>query len=227
MPHVRKPTFDRRAVLWGAARGAKLLAAGGILSAAPFLRLAAQSRMATPASEPLGSPQEIRSRDGVLQATLTAAAGPVRLGAHQFSGFLYNGAYLPPLLRVQLGDTVRITFRNALPSKPSNLHYHGMSVSPQGNSDNVFVHVHPGETFQYEVRTPPAGGKARAFTGITRTRTAMSTIRFSAACRALWWWMDSNASIPCCADCRSVISSSSTRRSMAARSSRSTDRSIR
>jgi FtsP/CotA-like multicopper oxidase with cupredoxin domain len=144
-------------VLWGAARGAKLLAAGGILSAAPFLRLAAQSRIATPASEPLVSPQEIRSRDGVLQATLTAAAGPVRLGAHPFSGFLYNGAYLPPLLRVQLGDTVRVTFRNALPNKPSNLHYHGMSVSPRGNSDNVFVHVHPGETFQYEVRIPPAG----------------------------------------------------------------------
>jgi FtsP/CotA-like multicopper oxidase with cupredoxin domain len=157
MPHVRKPTFDRRAVLWGAARGAKLLAAGGILSAAPFLRLAAQSRIATPASEPLVSPQEIRSRDGVLQATLTAAAGPVRLGAHPFSGFLYNGAYLPPLLRVQHGDTVRVTFRNALPNKPSNLHYHGMSVSPRGNSDNVFVHVHPGETFQYEVRIPPAG----------------------------------------------------------------------
>ena len=157
MPHVRKPTFDRRAVLWGAARGAKLLAAGGILSAAPFLKLAAQSRIATPASEPLVSPQEIRSRDGVLQATLTAAAGPVRLGAHPFSGFLYNGAYLPPLLRVQLGDTVRVTFRNALPNKPSNLHYHGMSVSPRGNSDNVFVHVHPGETFQYEVRIPPAG----------------------------------------------------------------------
>ena len=32
-----------------------------------------------------------------------------------------------------------------------------MSVSPQGNSDNVFVHVHPGETFQYEVRIPAAG----------------------------------------------------------------------
>jgi suppressor of ftsI len=144
MPHVRKPTFDRRAVLSGAARGAKLLAAGGILSAAPLLRLPAQSPVATPASEPLALPAEIRSRDGVLETTLTAAAGPVLLGAHPFSGFLYNGEYLPPLLRAQLGDTLRITFRNALPDKPSNLHYHGMSVSPQGHSDNVFVHVHPG-----------------------------------------------------------------------------------
>jgi suppressor of ftsI len=37
------------------------------------------------------------------------------------------------------------------------MHYHGMSVSPLGNSDNVFVHVHPGESFQYEVRIPAAG----------------------------------------------------------------------
>jgi suppressor of ftsI len=157
MPHVRLPTFDRRAFLSGAARGAKLLAAGGVVSAVPLLMLAAQSRVTTPTGEPLASPPEIRSRDGILETTLTAAAGPVRLGEHQFSGFLYNGAFLPPLLRAQRGDTLRIAFRNDLPGKPSNLHYHGMSVSPRGNSDNVFVHVHPGETFQYEVRIPAAG----------------------------------------------------------------------
>ena len=55
----------------------------------------------------------------MLETTLTAAAGPVRLGANQFSGFLYNGEYLPPLLRAQLGDTLRIAFRNQLPNKPS------------------------------------------------------------------------------------------------------------
>jgi FtsP/CotA-like multicopper oxidase with cupredoxin domain len=37
------------------------------------------------------------------------------------------------------------------------LHYHGMTVSPQGNSDNVFVHVHPGAQFDYEVRIPSHG----------------------------------------------------------------------
>jgi FtsP/CotA-like multicopper oxidase with cupredoxin domain len=52
---------------------------------------------------------------------------------------------------------MRITFRNNLPDDPSNLHYHGMTVSPRGNSDNVFVHVHPGDEFAYEVRVPAAG----------------------------------------------------------------------
>ena len=65
-----------------------------------------------------------------------------------------------------------------------------MSVSPQGNSDNVFVHVPPALRSSTRCGSRPPDGKARAFTGITRTRTAMSTIRSSAACRALWWWMD-------------------------------------
>jgi suppressor of ftsI len=71
---------------------------------------------------------------------------------------LYNGSYLPPLLRARTGDLLRVTFRNNLPNEPSNLHFHGMSVSPKGNSDNVFVHVHPGKEFKYEVNIP-AGGR--------------------------------------------------------------------
>ena len=107
--------------------------------------------------EPLIQPPEIRSENGVLRATIAAAPGRVQLGDFAFPGFVYNGAYLPPLLRPRLGDTMRITFRNNLPDDPSNLHFHGMSVSPQGNSDNVFVHVHPGHQFEYEVRIPATG----------------------------------------------------------------------
>ena len=105
----------------------------------------------------LTQPPGIRSGNGVLNATLTAAPARVPLGEFAFPGLIYNGAYIPPLLRVRLGDTMRISFRNQLPDDPSNLHYHGMSVSPQGNSDNVFVHVHPGTQFDYEVRIPSHG----------------------------------------------------------------------
>jgi FtsP/CotA-like multicopper oxidase with cupredoxin domain len=103
------------------------------------------------------SPQEVRSQNGVLRATITAAPGQVRLGDVLLDGFLYNGSYLPPVLRPRLGDTMLITFRNDLPDDPSNLHFHGMAVSPQGNSDNVFVHLHPGHQFDYEVRIPATG----------------------------------------------------------------------
>jgi hypothetical protein len=49
--------------------------------------------------EPLVQPPEIRSENGVLRATITAAPGRVQLGDFAFPGQLYNGAYLPPLLR--------------------------------------------------------------------------------------------------------------------------------
>ena len=49
---------------------------------------------------------EVRSRNGILEATITAASGPVRLGDHEFPGMLYNGGYLPPTLRARLGDTL-------------------------------------------------------------------------------------------------------------------------
>ena len=109
------------------------------------------------ASEELVQPEEIRSRNGILDATLTAAPGPVRLGSVTFQGTLYNGSYLPPLMRARTGDILRITFRNQLSEEPSNLHFHGMAVSPKGNSDNVFIHVHPGEEFKYEVQIPAHG----------------------------------------------------------------------
>ncbi len=35
-----------------------------------------------------------------------------------------------------------------------NLHTHGLNVSPEANGDNVLVQIHPGETFDYEIRIP-------------------------------------------------------------------------
>jgi hypothetical protein len=46
MPHVRTSTFDRRSILLGAARGAKVVAARKVLQSAPLLGLTALSRAA-------------------------------------------------------------------------------------------------------------------------------------------------------------------------------------
>jgi FtsP/CotA-like multicopper oxidase with cupredoxin domain len=151
---------DRRSLLRTFRRLAEGAAAIGFMQAAiwpPGAVLLKAGRVFAAPKEPLIQPPEISSENGVLSTTLTAAPRRVQLGDFSFDGFLYNEKYNPPLLRVRLGDSLCIVFRNDLPDDPSNLHFHGMSVSPQGNSDNVFVHVHPGEQFQYEVHIPTTG----------------------------------------------------------------------
>ncbi|TWB36536.1 multicopper oxidase family protein [Nitrospirillum pindoramense] len=85
--------------------------------------------------------------------------------------------YVAPEIDVTPGDTVRITLHNDLPADPdctsgskpvdephcfngTNLHSHGLWVSPTGNSDNVLISINPGVSFQYEYNIPadhPAG----------------------------------------------------------------------
>jgi FtsP/CotA-like multicopper oxidase with cupredoxin domain len=142
--------IDRRRVLWGMGQAGLtgLLAAGVSTS---------RSARAGATREPLIQPGEIRSRNGELRVTLTAAPAPMRLADVEFPGFLYNDAYMPPLLRVGLGDVLRVRLQNNLPDGFSNLHFHGLSVSPRGRSDNVFIHVSPGHEFEYEVMIPQNG----------------------------------------------------------------------
>lgn len=143
---------DRRLVLRGAGSAGLAALLGPSLGS-----WGVRPGRANPAGERLRQPAELRSRNGALEVTLTAAAGMVRLGDVEFQGALYNGAYLPPLLRVRLGDVLRVQLRNGLAEGFTNLHFHGMSVSPRGRGDNVFVRVMPDRAFEYEVSIPAAG----------------------------------------------------------------------
>jgi suppressor of ftsI len=141
---------DRRSVLRGMGY------AGLTAVLAPGASMLPSGR-AWAAGERLVQPAEVRSRNGALDLKLTAAPGPVRLGDVEFPGFLYNKAYLPPLLRVRLGDVLRVRLRNEMADGFTNLHFHGMSVSPRARSDNVFIRVPPEREFEYEVNIPAAG----------------------------------------------------------------------
>jgi suppressor of ftsI len=141
---------------------ARIVGAGAAFVGADT-ELAAAPDTTAPASNALTQPSVIRSQGGVLKAVITAAAGQVELGEFAIPGLLYNGSYVPPLLRCRLGDTLRITLKNELPDQPTNLHFHGMSVSPQGNSDNVFIHIHPGAHFDYDVHVPATGRQGPGF----------------------------------------------------------------
>jgi FtsP/CotA-like multicopper oxidase with cupredoxin domain len=92
----------------------------------------------------------------------------------------YNGKLGGPRIDAFPGDTLNITLQNRLPPEPhtdmdppemehelgphgfntTNLHFHGMHVSPAGNADNVMLEIPPGSHFHYEVKIPhdhPAG----------------------------------------------------------------------
>ena len=131
----------------------------------------------------LKNPPVERSVNGQLQTTLavmytdpktTSLGGcPVRLRS-------YNGQLVGPTLRIKAGDVMRILLDNRLPvetpeevaaqiqqeaanafieTRPhsfntTNLHTHGLHVSPVGNSDNVLLAIGPQTKFPYEIRVP-------------------------------------------------------------------------
>src|SRR5687767_6592018 len=98
----------------------------------------------------------ISSRAGVLDTALEAAASPITLEGRTFSSFVYDGNYLPPVLRLQPGDSLKLRLTNRLPrNEHTNLHYHGTQVSPLAPSDDIFLHVGAGSTYDYRVYFPP------------------------------------------------------------------------
>ncbi|ADX74213.1 putative multicopper oxidase [Pseudarthrobacter phenanthrenivorans Sphe3] len=101
----------------------------------------------------LAQPPEQRSSAGQLEVRLEAAPGLVALAGRQVSALGYNGSIPGPTLRIKAGDTLKIALANRLP-QVTNLHLHGLHVSPEGKGDNVFVAVEPGASFDYEYKLP-------------------------------------------------------------------------
>ncbi|UCE62967.1 MAG: multicopper oxidase domain-containing protein, partial [Nitrospirota bacterium] len=80
----------------------------------------------------------------------------------------YEGNLIGPTLRVKPGDTMVITMPNNLPPNPiqerkgpfphdphtTNLHTHGLTVSPNGIADNVFRKMEPGSVSQVRIDIP-------------------------------------------------------------------------
>ncbi|MFT4041306.1 MAG: multicopper oxidase family protein, partial [Thermomicrobiales bacterium] len=87
---------------------------------------------------------------------LTAQRSPVMIGGREVISMTYNGQAPAPTLRLKPGETLGVTLTNGL-DQPTNFHTHGLHVSPSGNSDNVLLHLMPGETFQFEFQIPPDG----------------------------------------------------------------------
>jgi FtsP/CotA-like multicopper oxidase with cupredoxin domain len=110
---------------------------------------------------------------------VTAEGAPPKWDAVKLRS--YNGKLGGPTIEARPGDTLNITLMNQLPPEPkpdaahaemdedmtephgfntSNLHFHGLHVSPAGNADNVLIELPPKHQFTYEVKIAhdhPAG----------------------------------------------------------------------
>ena len=109
--------------------------------------------------------------DGTLYNPSTGRDDKVRLRSYQGTGVQPGTPYVSPTIETVPGDTIRVTLHNKLPADPScsaahkhddiphcfngtNLHTHGLWVSPSGNGDNVLLSINPGVDFTYEYNIP-------------------------------------------------------------------------
>ena len=117
---------------------------------------------------PFAEPPTVRAEDGLLKTTLRVEW--LDVGGARYR--TYNGGFVGPTLRFAPGDRVQVLLDNALPAPHgdhggghdggndphdfdvTNLHTHGLWVSPAGNSDNVLIAIGPGDQFQHEYLIP-------------------------------------------------------------------------
>ncbi len=137
------------------------------VSAAPQMQAEAIGTIQGPRSLDL----DIVYTDNSLFNPGTGLRDAVHLRSYVGRGVNPEAPFVAPTIEVAPGETVRITLHNKLPADPSctdskspintphcfngtNLHSHGLWVSPTGNSDNVLLSINPGVSFQYEYNLP-------------------------------------------------------------------------
>lgn len=107
-------------------------------------------------------PEIINSRNGVLQVTLTQAPARITVAGRSFTSNVFNGQYIPPVLKMQRGDRLELELVNRIDKadiqidgpQSTNLHYHGMVVPPKAPGDDVFLDVGAGASYAYTWQVP-------------------------------------------------------------------------
>ncbi|MFF3565774.1 multicopper oxidase family protein [Streptomyces sp. NPDC002574] len=101
----------------------------------------------------LQDPPELVSRNGLLKAAIVVERRKVQVGDRQLYATTYNGAYMPPTLRVKPGDRMDLTMINRI-DEDTNLHTHGLHVSPRAPSDDIFIAIKYNHSYHYSYRLP-------------------------------------------------------------------------
>jgi FtsP/CotA-like multicopper oxidase with cupredoxin domain len=109
----------------------------------------------------LPQPPQVRAKNHVVSLTLHAVNENGR------DAFAFDGATVAPVIRASPGDVLKIAYINDLPARSretcainpcmdmTNLHFHGLTVSPKSPQDDVIgMMARPGQTLHYSVEIP-------------------------------------------------------------------------
>ena len=104
---------------------------------------------------------QVRAKNHVVSLTLRAVNENGR------DAFAFDGGKVAPVIHASPGDVLRITYINDLPARSpetcavypcmdmTNLHFHGLTVSPNSPQDDVLgMLAMPGQTLHYSVKIP-------------------------------------------------------------------------
>ena len=140
-----------------------------------FISYSVYEATTQPNGQDLTEPIVVESQGGTLDTTFDmkisttfledAGTGEVR----QVNTPTFTGTIPGPTLRVKPGDRMLINMINNFPENPenqrtgafphnpytTNFHFHGGSVSPNGNADNVFRRMEPGTENLVDIQVPP------------------------------------------------------------------------
>jgi FtsP/CotA-like multicopper oxidase with cupredoxin domain len=106
-------------------------------------------------AEELRAPSEFSyDANGVTTVTLRAAESTVTVGDQPYTSLVFNGDYDAPLIRTRPGGVVRITLDDEM-DEFTNLHFHGMTVSPLNQGDSIFRLTDAHSVGTYDIQLPP------------------------------------------------------------------------
>src|SRR6266403_4361483 len=106
-------------------------------------------------------PAQVRAKNHIVSLTLHAVNENGR------DAFAFDSGTIAPVIRASPGDVLKITYVNDLPAKSqetcavnpcmnmTNLHFHGLAVSPNAPQDDVLgMLAMPGQVLHYSVEIP-------------------------------------------------------------------------
>ncbi|MFG2846492.1 multicopper oxidase family protein [Kitasatospora sp. NPDC048296] len=141
------------AVLLSAAVGAEAMAASP--ADVPQPPSTADQEKGMRVGLPFHDPASAETDGADPNLTIDLGAGRTRfdVSGREVHGDSYNGAFVAPTIKAAPGTTVTIHLVNHLPVA-TNLHFHGLHVSPEGQSDDPFLCVAPGQSTTYQLAIP-------------------------------------------------------------------------